>query len=136
MPRKRFKKLNVSLNSLIIIALILISVFFVWQNTRLRSQIGSLQTQPAPTPATTAQPSPTPQPTQTPPKDGECVVTGCSGQICADEETITTCEYKEEYACYADAECTRQEDGECGWTPTNELLICLQNPLTTENETN
>lgn len=54
-----------------------------------------------------------------------CVRTGCSGQICADSERITTCEYRPEYACYADAECARQGDGTCGWTPTDTLRTCL-----------
>ena len=56
---------------------------------------------------------------------GGCLATGCSGQICSDEDTITTCEYKDEYACYKPAKCERQEDGRCGWTPTEDLVTCL-----------
>lgn len=56
-----------------------------------------------------------------------CIVTGCSGQVCSDEEVVTTCEYREEYACYRDALCERQADGECGWTETEELTTCLEN---------
>jgi len=57
---------------------------------------------------------------------GGCFVGGCSGQICSDEEgTVSTCEWREEYACYQDATCERQPDGECGWTPTAELQACL-----------
>lgn len=59
------------------------------------------------------------------PISGSCRVTGCSGQICSDEEVITTCEFKEEYACYKTATCEKQEDDKCGWTPTEELVICL-----------
>lgn len=54
-----------------------------------------------------------------------CVRTGCSGQICADTDVITTCEWREEYACYADATCERQADGRCGFTATPELDACL-----------
>ena len=55
----------------------------------------------------------------------ECRPTGCSGQVCADEDIITTCEYLPEYACYENAVCERQPDGECGWTMTDELINCL-----------
>jgi eight-cysteine-cluster-containing protein len=55
-----------------------------------------------------------------------CFVGGCSGQICADQEgVISTCEWREEYACYQNATCERQPDGLCGWTPTPELNACL-----------
>ncbi len=54
-----------------------------------------------------------------------CVVTGCSGQVCAEEDVFTTCEWREEYACYETATCERQVDGACGWTATEELDACL-----------
>lgn len=54
-----------------------------------------------------------------------CIITGCSGQICAEEEVATTCEYQPEYACYKNATCERQANGECGWTLTGELAQCL-----------
>ena len=54
-----------------------------------------------------------------------CVRTGCSGQVCADGDVVTTCEWREEYACYASASCERQADGACGWTETPELAACL-----------
>lgn len=60
-------------------------------------------------------------------KQKECMITGCSGQICFEEEIITTCEYKQEYACYKNAQCERQKNGECDWTLTEELQICLMN---------
>jgi len=57
----------------------------------------------------------------------DCKVTGCSAQICADEDVITTCEWLEQYACYnKTAKCERQEDGKCGWTKTDQLTKCLQ----------
>ncbi|WP_437996668.1 hypothetical protein WMF26_37605 [Sorangium sp. So ce185] len=57
-----------------------------------------------------------------------CVVTGCSGQVCADadDEVVTTCEWREEYACYAEhGVCERGASGECGWRETPELEACL-----------
>lgn len=55
----------------------------------------------------------------------KCFVTGCSGQICSDEEVMTTCEYKERYACYKQATCERKSTGQCGWTETETLRQCL-----------
>jgi len=57
----------------------------------------------------------------------ECKPSGCSAQVCADEEVITTCEFKPEYLCYKTAKCERQADGKCGWTKTPELGACLEN---------
>lgn len=60
-------------------------------------------------------------------KNNSCVVTGCSSHICANSPVTTTCEYKTEYACYKNAECTLQPDGQCGWTQTETLTSCLNN---------
>jgi hypothetical protein len=63
-----------------------------------------------------------------PVSSGGCYIGGCSSQVCSDDpNVITTCEYREEYACYRTAKCERQPDGQCGWTPTPELNMCLQN---------
>jgi hypothetical protein len=60
------------------------------------------------------------------PLAAECYVGGCSGQICSDQEGIaSTCEWTEAYACYQNAKCERQASGECGWTETSELQMCL-----------
>ena len=60
------------------------------------------------------------------PKQGPCYVGGCSSQLCSDtQDTASTCEYREEYACYKSATCKRQADGLCGWTQTEELKRCL-----------
>ncbi|HEY5945444.1 MAG TPA: DUF6748 domain-containing protein [Kofleriaceae bacterium] len=60
--------------------------------------------------------------------DQTCYVGGCSSQVCSDQEgVITTCEWRDEYACYQTATCERQPDGQCGWTPTPELDACLGN---------
>ena len=55
-----------------------------------------------------------------------CKKTGCSSQICSDEDVVTTCEYRAEYDCYRRATCERQRNGECGFTMTRELSECLR----------
>lgn len=60
------------------------------------------------------------------PPQGKCYVGGCSSQICSDRpDAVSTCEYREEYACYQSARCERQASGQCGWTETPELAQCL-----------
>jgi len=54
-----------------------------------------------------------------------CIKTGCSGQVCSDQEVVTTCEYRSEYECYKRAACERQANGECGFTMTPQLRACL-----------
>jgi hypothetical protein len=54
-----------------------------------------------------------------------CIKTGCSGQICADETMMSTCEYRPEYECYKKAACERQADGNCGFTKSPTLTSCL-----------
>jgi hypothetical protein len=54
-----------------------------------------------------------------------CFPTGCSNQICADQEIASTCEFRLEYACFQGATCERQRSGECGWTHTPELQTCI-----------
>ncbi|MCC7383434.1 MAG: proprotein convertase P-domain-containing protein [Deltaproteobacteria bacterium] len=56
-----------------------------------------------------------------------CHATGCSSQVCANTNVITTCEARPEYACYRSATCTAQAGGLCGWTQTPELVQCLAN---------
>lgn len=59
-----------------------------------------------------------------------CAVGGCSSQICGEagevEDIATTCEYRDEYACYQSARCEKQADGQCGWTEDAELQQCLE----------
>lgn len=64
--------------------------------------------------------------------EGECRPTGCSGQICSDQDMASDCMYRPEYACYGIATCARQANGECGWTQTEELTACLANPPSLE----
>jgi hypothetical protein len=58
----------------------------------------------------------------------KCIVSGCSNTICADVvegPQITTCEWRDEYACYQNATCERQGNGDCAWTQTDALKACL-----------
>lgn len=54
-----------------------------------------------------------------------CKKTGCSSQVCSDEDVMTTCEWSPVYECYKKATCERQKNGQCGFTQTPELLKCL-----------
>lgn len=55
-----------------------------------------------------------------------CRITGCSGEVCADEEVITICIWKPEFSCYQDkGVCERGQDGECAWRQTSELQQCI-----------
>lgn len=56
---------------------------------------------------------------------GGCLVTGCSGEICSDEEVISICIFRPEYVCYKEARCERQANSQCGFTETSELALCL-----------
>lgn len=62
------------------------------------------------------------------PAQKTCRATGCSGQICSDEDVFSTCEFRPEYACYQSATCEQQADGNCGWTATAALQACLADP--------
>ncbi len=71
-----------------------------------------------------------PVPSTCTPAQRRCVAGGCSGQLCIEEGSnsgITTCEWREEYACYRNAECRRQSNGQCGWTQTSTLTQCIAN---------
>ncbi|OGG02523.1 hypothetical protein A2Z33_01860 [Candidatus Gottesmanbacteria bacterium RBG_16_52_11] len=59
---------------------------------------------------------------------GGCIIGGCSNQYCltpGQEPRTSTCQWRNEYACYKDAVCERQANGACGWTQTPELTSCL-----------
>jgi hypothetical protein len=61
---------------------------------------------------------------------GGCYIGGCSSQICSDQpDAVSTCEFREEYACYRTAKCERQTNGQCGWTQTTALTMCLDASL-------
>lgn len=60
-------------------------------------------------------------------QDGQatCRPTGCSGEVCSDEDVVSICVYRSEFACYKTAKCERQKSGKCDWTTTPELKQCL-----------
>ena len=60
-------------------------------------------------------------------QDGQavCRPTGCSGEVCSDEDVVSICLYRSEFACYKTAKCERQKSGQCGWSQTSELNKCL-----------
>ncbi len=62
-----------------------------------------------------------------PPGHG-CVRAGCSDHLCVEEgmDIASTCEWRPVYACYQEATCERQQNGQCGFTPTHELVECLE----------
>jgi len=84
---------------------------------------GGTKSEPAPS-------GPSSDPGQTPGQGAACVTTGCSNTVCAEagSDVMTTCEWKDSYACYKTAKCERQADGKCGWTETPELTSCLASP--------
>jgi|GEM_PF-1437402 len=59
--------------------------------------------------------------------DADCMRTGCSGQVCAAQAVITTCEWRDEYACYADPAITTCgcQGSRCAWAQTSALQQCL-----------
>ncbi len=60
--------------------------------------------------------------------DFDCIIGGCSGQVCSpksDGPIVTTCEWKEEYACYKLTTCSCI-NGKCQWKETEEFNRCLK----------
>ncbi len=61
--------------------------------------------------------------------DADCAVAGCSGQLCAPKEEasdiITTCEYKDEYACLKMTNCGCVNN-KCAWAQTQGYSECLE----------
>ncbi len=73
-------------------------------------------------------PRPTATSTPTPRPAGNCIVSGCNGELCIDEnfgKGASTCVWQEKYQCYKSAKCERQSGGKCDWTQTTELKSCL-----------
>ncbi len=56
----------------------------------------------------------------------QCRATGCSKEVCSDQDVVTNCIFLPQYSCYKTARCERQASGECGWTTTPELRNCLR----------
>lgn len=59
------------------------------------------------------------------PASSACVVTGCSGQICAAEHMASTCEWFDHYECYKLAICDLDPNGQCGWQKTDAFVECM-----------
>lgn len=59
------------------------------------------------------------------PATNACVVSGCSGQICAAEPMASDCMWLPYYACFALAACEPQATGACGWTPNDAFKQCM-----------
>ncbi len=61
--------------------------------------------------------------------DADCMTGGCSGQLCGLKEvvsdTVTTCEYRNDYACLKETSCGCN-DGICQWANTPEYQQCLE----------
>jgi hypothetical protein len=59
---------------------------------------------------------------------GGCTRQGCGNTVCAeaDAEIMTTCLYAPWHDCLTDAACTRQPNGQCGFSQTPELEACLR----------
>ncbi len=60
--------------------------------------------------------------------DADCMVAGCSGTLCVprDEQRgiVTTCEYKEEYACFANDNCLCVHN-KCNWQGSELFRRCV-----------
>ena len=61
------------------------------------------------------------------PQKSGCIITGCSGTVCASQSVFTTCEYKPEYECYKfkGVRCGRV-NGVCAWSGEG-LQECIEN---------
>ena len=100
--------------------LVLAGIVFLFSN--YKNMPDTLEEEPVVSPASNFM-APSPEPA---PSAGGCFIGGCSGQICSDQKDVmSTCEFKEEYACYKNEKCERQADGKCGWTQTPTLSACL-----------
>jgi len=59
----------------------------------------------------------------------DCAVGGCSNQVCGKkgevEILITTCEFREEYACFSKTSCGCFQ-GKCDWEENEEYQDCLE----------
>jgi len=62
-------------------------------------------------------------------KNVVCRKTGCSGQICSQQNVNTTCTWMNQFACYSNAQCQYlPSTGDCGWVSSLTLGACLANP--------
>lgn len=80
-------------------------------------------------------PNPNPVPPSAVPQNLECVIAGCSKQLCLNKaeagNIMSTCEWRDSYACFqklGHCEVVQGPGGQpaCGWRPTSALLACLK----------
>lgn len=61
--------------------------------------------------------------------NADCVPAGCSSQLCVSDseagDIVTTCEYREEYACLKFTACGCVEN-KCQWADTEGYTECLE----------
>jgi eight-cysteine-cluster-containing protein len=66
----------------------------------------------------------------------DCTTGGCSGQVCVAKDKsskiITTCEYRSEYECLKETQCTCVE-GKCSWQDNDAYTSCLNEKKNTED---
>jgi eight-cysteine-cluster-containing protein len=61
-----------------------------------------------------------------PSANDDCVVSGCSSEVCADEEMISTCIWKPWYDCLVLTTCGNNgEAGACGWEQNADYTACV-----------
>jgi eight-cysteine-cluster-containing protein len=63
-----------------------------------------------------------------------CRHSGCSAEVCLgpdDEDVLTPCVVRPEFACLAFTTCAPHADGVCGFTQTSRYLSCLDDVATT-----
>ena len=80
------------------------------------------------TPGAKNTPTPTKRSISITPPQTNCRISGCNGEICADEslgDVSSICLYQEKYVCFKQTTCERQADGKCGWTQNQEYMACL-----------
>lgn len=61
--------------------------------------------------------------------DSDCKISGCNGEVCAEQEMTSICLYKPEFECYSLINC-KCLNGECGWEKTEEFSACLAGKIT------
>lgn len=64
------------------------------------------------------------------PPQNTCLISGCSGQVCASQPVDTTCEWLPYYECFAPSVTScgpYGPGGACMWEPTAALFQCLDN---------
>jgi len=56
----------------------------------------------------------------------KCIRTGCSGEICSDQNVITPCQYRCEYGCYQNYAKCEEVDSSCQWVEEAGFSFCME----------